>query len=56
VIQEAPGWLAPGGVLVVEVAAEQGGAAAAAAERAGLRAEIRTAEESDATVVIARLP
>jgi release factor glutamine methyltransferase len=56
VIQEAPGWLSPRGVLVVEVAAEQGGAAAAAAERAGLGAEIRTAEESDATVVIARLP
>jgi release factor glutamine methyltransferase len=52
VIEQAPRWLAPGGVLVLEMAEEQTPAAAEAAERAGLRPDVRTSADGEATVLV----
>ncbi len=53
VIAGAPTWLAPGGHLYVEVSDDQASEAVRAAHAAGLRAEIATDDELDATAVIA---
>ena len=52
----APGWLAPGGHLLVEIAERQVPAAIAAYESAGLEASVSTSEEYAATVATGRLP
>jgi release factor glutamine methyltransferase len=52
VAAEAPGWLAPGGVLLSETSESQAPSAATALSGAGLKAEARTAEET--TVMQAR--
>ena len=41
ILGEAPGWLRPGGAVVVEIAPDQAGAATAAAEAAGFDAVVR---------------
>ena len=48
---EAPGWLAPGGVLLVETSERQAQAMAAAMTEAGLTAQVHEDDESGATVV-----
>ena len=50
----APGWLAPGGTLLVETSEEQQAAALDAFTRAGLAASVRTDEDLGATVVLGR--
>lgn len=50
----APGWLAPGGQLLVEVGREQAPVLAGVLARAGLRASARPPEEDGTTVVTAR--
>ncbi len=52
---EAPGWLAPGGLVCVEVGREQVAATLAHARAAGLRAEHRTDDEIAGSVVVAAL-
>ena len=47
----APGWLAPGGVLLVETSERQAAAMAAVMTAAGLTAEVHEDDESGATVV-----
>lgn len=47
----APGWLAPGGVLLVETSERQAPAMAAAMAAAGLTARVHEDDESGATVV-----
>jgi release factor glutamine methyltransferase len=54
VLRQARAWLAPGGVLAIEVSEDQAESAAALAERAGLRPNIRTSDEFETTVVLAR--
>jgi release factor glutamine methyltransferase len=49
-------WLAPEGRLLVETSRGQAAGSAAAFERHGLAAEVVTADELDATVIIGRLP
>jgi release factor glutamine methyltransferase len=48
---EAPAWLAPGGVLLVETSDRQAAAMAAAMTAAGLAARVHEDDESGATVV-----
>jgi release factor glutamine methyltransferase len=48
---EAPGWLAPGGVLIFEVGREQAPAAAELVERAGLAVSAAADEDLDVAVV-----
>jgi release factor glutamine methyltransferase len=54
VLAEAPEWLAPDGVVLVETSVRQAGGTAAAMVAAGLRPETRSDEELDATVVVGR--
>jgi release factor glutamine methyltransferase len=56
VIDGAPSWLAPGGVLVLELAPDQAASAVRTAESVRLLATIRTSDELEATVVVARRP
>ncbi|MEW9550207.1 putative protein N(5)-glutamine methyltransferase [Nonomuraea sp. NPDC050783] len=56
VIAGAPGWLAPGGHLLVETSERQAAATALAAERAGLTARVTGSDDLDATAVIATAP
>lgn len=51
VCAQAPGWLAPGGVLLVETSERQAATMAAAMTAAGLRACVHGDEETGATVV-----
>ncbi len=53
VVAEAPRWLAPGGVLLSEITEAQAGAATESVRAAGLRAEIASDEDFEATVVMA---
>jgi release factor glutamine methyltransferase len=48
---EAPGWLAPGGVLLVETSERQAPAMTAAMTAAGLTPQVHEDDESGATVV-----
>jgi release factor glutamine methyltransferase len=52
----APGWLAPGGHLLVETSEEQADAALDAFTAAGLAARVVQDEESGATVVVGTAP
>ncbi|WP_433273987.1 putative protein N(5)-glutamine methyltransferase [Actinosynnema sp. CS-041913] len=52
VIAEAPGWLAPGGALLVETSERQSPGTLAAFERAGFDAAVARSADLDATVVI----
>jgi len=52
----ARGWLAPGGVLLVETSERQAGAMTAAMTAAGLAAQVHEDEESAATVVTGTRP
>lgn len=49
-----PRWLAPGGIVLSEVTESQADAAGAALREAGLRAEVASDEDLEATVVIGR--
>lgn len=49
-------WLAPGGVVLVEVAAAQARASAALFENRGMTTAIEVDDDTDTTVVIARQP
>ena len=53
---EAPPWLAPGGVLLVETSGRQAPAMAAAMTTAGLAARVHEDDESGATVVTGTAP
>jgi release factor glutamine methyltransferase len=48
---EAPGWLAPGGTMLVETSERQAEAMADAMARAGLAAQVHSDDETGATVV-----
>jgi release factor glutamine methyltransferase len=48
---EAPGWLAPGGTMLVETSERQAGLMADAMARAGLAARVHCDDETGATVV-----
>jgi release factor glutamine methyltransferase len=50
----APGWLAPGGVVLLECAGHQGDAARDAVAATGLAALVEHDDEADATVVVGR--
>jgi release factor glutamine methyltransferase len=50
----APGWLAPGGAVLLECAAHQADAAREAVAAAGLSATAEHDDEADATVVVGR--
>ncbi len=52
VIEGAPGWLVPGGHLLIETSRHQAPHTADAFRGAGLRARIATSDELDATVVV----
>jgi release factor glutamine methyltransferase len=52
VIAEAPGWLAPGGVLLIETSERQSAGTAAAMVAAGLVARVEGDPDLDATVVL----
>jgi release factor glutamine methyltransferase len=52
----APGWLAPGGHLLIETSERQVPGARAAFAAGGLITRVASAEDLDATVVIGRLP
>jgi release factor glutamine methyltransferase len=52
----APGWLAPGGHLLIETSDRQAARAAAAFADSGLVPRVATSEDLDATVVIGTLP
>jgi release factor glutamine methyltransferase len=54
-VADAPAWLAPGGVVLVETSAAQGKAGRTAMAGAGLEAAVRTDDEGESTVVIGRL-
>lgn len=54
VIEQAPRWLAPGGVLLVETSGEQAAGTAELMSAAGLRARVSRCDELDATVVAGR--
>lgn len=55
VVAEALGWLAPGGVVLVETGRAQAPGTAAAMRAAGLDAAVRHDPEIDATVVVGRV-
>jgi release factor glutamine methyltransferase len=52
VVSAAPGWLAPGGAVLVETSGRQAPALAAAMEDTGLTARLATSDELNATVAI----
>jgi release factor glutamine methyltransferase len=52
----APGWLAPGGQLLIEINQRQAPRAAEAFIRDGLIARVASSEELSATVVIGTRP
>jgi release factor glutamine methyltransferase len=54
VAASAPGWLAPGGALLIETSSRQAPVAAAVLAEHGLRPSIERSDELDATVVIGR--
>lgn len=54
VIAQAPGWLGPGGVLLVETSREQADRTAGLMSAAGLEARVSRCDELDATVVSGR--
>jgi len=56
VAAEAPAWLAPGGHLLVETSAAQAPTAREILTVGGLRAEVTSLDELDATVVIGTMP
>lgn len=56
VVACAPGWLAPGGHVVVETSRRQAPALLAAVERAGLVPRLVRSEELDGTAVVGDLP
>jgi release factor glutamine methyltransferase len=56
VVAEAPGWLAPGGRLLVETSDEQAAGTLAAFTAAGLAARVVEDEELAGTVVVGQLP
>jgi release factor glutamine methyltransferase len=56
VIADAPHWLVPGGVLLVETSRRQADATCAAMRAAGLAADVRHDPEKDGTVAIGRAP
>ncbi|MDT0396613.1 MULTISPECIES: putative protein N(5)-glutamine methyltransferase [Streptomyces] len=56
VAAEAPGWLAPGGCLLVETGSRQAPAAVAAFTAAGLRTRLAASDEGHAHVVIGAAP
>jgi release factor glutamine methyltransferase len=56
VIAGAPGWLAPGGRLLVETSTRQADRTAAAMTDAGLAAEVRHDADLDGTVAVGRSP
>jgi release factor glutamine methyltransferase len=56
VCELAPGWLAPGGRLLVETSEPQADRLAASARRPGLIPRIHRCEELDATVLVATAP
>jgi release factor glutamine methyltransferase len=56
VVAEAPGWLAPGGAVLVETSRSQEGRTTAAMAGAGLVATLRHDPEIDATVAVGRMP
>ena len=51
----APGWLRPGGHLLIEAASGQAGRAAAALDQAGLEPSVAADEDLGATVLVGRL-
>ncbi len=53
---EAPGWLAPGGVMLVETSGQQAGSMVKALTSAGLLARVHHDDEMGATVVSGMLP
>ncbi|MCW2747269.1 MAG: putative protein N(5)-glutamine methyltransferase [Nocardioidaceae bacterium] len=53
---EAPGWLAPGGHLLIETSDQQAAHTAAAFEEHGLITQTARSDERDATVVVGRRP
>ena len=53
---EAPGWLVPGGRLLIETSERQAPIAAEVFARSGLVPNIRRSEDADATVVIGTRP
>jgi release factor glutamine methyltransferase len=55
VIAGAPAWLAPGGSVLVETGGRQAPALAADVVAAGLRADVVTGADADATVVVGAL-
>ena len=56
VIAEAPGWLRPDGLVVVEVSEHQAERLVAVVAAAGLAPQVATSAEAGATVVIGRRP
>ncbi|MER7506065.1 putative protein N(5)-glutamine methyltransferase [Nonomuraea pusilla] len=56
VVAEAPGWLAPGGHLLVETSGRQAEATAAALAATGLAARVTRSDEFDATAVVGTKP
>ncbi|MGV9745107.1 putative protein N(5)-glutamine methyltransferase [Rhodococcus zopfii] len=52
----APGWLAPGGRLLMEISESQADTAAGILTEAGFEATVRVSEEHDATVVVGTRP
>jgi release factor glutamine methyltransferase len=56
VIAEAPGWLAPGGRLLVETSMRQADRTTAAMSAAGLLTEVRHDPDLDGTVAVGRRP
>jgi release factor glutamine methyltransferase len=55
VVERAPGWLRPGGHLVVETSVRQAPDLRAAYRRAGLTAEVSRDEDREGTAVVGRL-
>jgi release factor glutamine methyltransferase len=56
IIAEAPGWLSPGGRLVIETGRSQASGTVAACAAAGLRAHVVTDDDLAATAVVAQAP
>ena len=52
IAREAPGWLAPGGLLLIETSVRQASRTRALLDDAGLRASIEHSDEVDATVAL----
>ena len=52
IIAEAPGWLRPGGQLLIETGREQSVITAGAMRAVGLSVEVVADDERDATVVV----